>query len=202
MVKIRPPHKSKQKNMKTEKLKLAIMAGALSLAIQARGSIDFSFNFTDSSGDVAAGNLFATPLGGNQYLATSGTINVIAAPLNPLVIGTYALLPGGPGPTYSPSGAFIFNNVLYYPGDPALDTYGVLGFRSIAGIELNIWGNSPDNYSFYAHTPAAGYILGNTGAGTFTLAPIPEPTTLISGALLLLPFGASTLRILRRNRAG
>jgi hypothetical protein len=30
---------------------------------------------------------------------------------------------------------------------------------------------------------------------------VPEPTTLISGALLLLPFGASTLRILRRNRA-
>jgi hypothetical protein len=33
------------------------------------------------------------------------------------------------------------------------------------------------------------------------LAPVPEPTTLISGALMLLPFGASTLRILRRNRA-
>jgi hypothetical protein len=32
--------------------------------------------------------------------------------------------------------------------------------------------------------------------------PIPEPTTILAGALLLLPFGASTLRILRkRNRA-
>jgi len=31
---------------------------------------------------------------------------------------------------------------------------------------------------------------------------VPEPTTIIAGALLLLPFGASTLRILRkRNRA-
>lgn len=29
---------------------------------------------------------------------------------------------------------------------------------------------------------------------------VPEPTTVIAGALLLLPFGASTLRILRRNR--
>jgi hypothetical protein len=29
---------------------------------------------------------------------------------------------------------------------------------------------------------------------------IPEPTTIIAGALLLLPFGASTLRILRKNR--
>jgi hypothetical protein len=31
------------------------------------------------------------------------------------------------------------------------------------------------------------------------LTPVPEPTTLISGALLLLPFGASTLRILRKK---
>jgi hypothetical protein len=30
--------------------------------------------------------------------------------------------------------------------------------------------------------------------------PIPEPATIIAGMLLLLPFGASTVRILRRNR--
>ena len=38
-------------------------------------------------------------------------------------------------------------------------------------------------------------------SGTLTSAAVPEPTTVIAGALLLLPFGASTLRILRRNRA-
>ena len=31
--------------------------------------------------------------------------------------------------------------------------------------------------------------------------PVPEPTTMIAGALLLLPFGASTLRFVRKNRA-
>ena len=31
-------------------------------------------------------------------------------------------------------------------------------------------------------------------------APVHEPTTIIAGALLLLPFGASTLRILRKTR--
>jgi len=30
---------------------------------------------------------------------------------------------------------------------------------------------------------------------------VPEPTTMVAGALLLLPFGASTLRMLRKNRA-
>jgi len=32
------------------------------------------------------------------------------------------------------------------------------------------------------------------------LAQVPEATTMVAGALLLLPFGASTLRILRKNR--
>jgi hypothetical protein len=35
----------------------------------------------------------------------------------------------------------------------------------------------------------------------FVVTAVPEPTTGLAGALLLLPFGASTLRILRRNRA-
>ena len=34
----------------------------------------------------------------------------------------------------------------------------------------------------------------------FDLESVPEPTTMIAGALLLLPFGASTIRILRKNR--
>jgi hypothetical protein len=34
-----------------------------------------------------------------------------------------------------------------------------------------------------------------------SVIPVPEPATIIAGALLLLPFGASTVRILRRNRA-
>jgi hypothetical protein len=34
-----------------------------------------------------------------------------------------------------------------------------------------------------------------------SLVAVPEPATVIAGALLLLPFAASTLRILRKNRA-
>jgi len=37
--------------------------------------------------------------------------------------------------------------------------------------------------------------------GNVSITAVPEPTTVISGVLMLLPFGASTLRILRRNRA-
>lgn len=34
-----------------------------------------------------------------------------------------------------------------------------------------------------------------------SMTAVPEPTTIIAGALLLLPFGASTIRFLRRNVA-
>lgn len=33
------------------------------------------------------------------------------------------------------------------------------------------------------------------------LTPVPEPTTMIAGALLLLPFGATTVRVVRNRRA-
>jgi len=42
---------------------------------------------------------------------------------------------------------------------------------------------------------------GGSQSGLNTYAPVPEPTTLVAGMLLLLPFGASTLRTLRKNRA-
>jgi len=34
-----------------------------------------------------------------------------------------------------------------------------------------------------------------------SITPVPEPTTIVAGAMLLLPFGMSTLRMLRKNRA-
>jgi hypothetical protein len=46
-------------------------------------------------------------------------------------------------------------------------------------------------------------IDANDGAGQdliFNTTPIPEPSTLIAGGLLLLPFGASTLRFIRKNK--
>lgn len=40
------------------------------------------------------------------------------------------------------------------------------------------------------------------GSDSYMTGPVvPEPATIVAGALLLLPFGASAIRILRRNRA-
>jgi hypothetical protein len=49
--------------------------------------------------------------------------------------------------------------------------------------------------------PPQGGDAGPFGLRTESLTVVPEPTTMIAGALLLLPFGASTLRVLRRRTA-
>ena len=53
--------------------------------------------------------------------------------------------------------------------------------------------------NLYAYSDGTGVSQPQLADPRFV--PVPEPTTMISGALLLLPFGASTLRIMRRNRA-
>jgi hypothetical protein len=69
---------------------------------------------------------------------------------------------------------------------------------TITGISLRVGYASPeDNFNGYVDN-----VTINSTTYDFELtAPVPEPTTVIAGALLLLPFGASTLRILRRSRA-
>lgn len=57
---------------------------------------------------------------------------------------------------------------------------------------------------FYSEFGANPIASGNSADGSFeewaSLSSVPEPTTLVAGALLLLPFGASTLRIFRSKK--
>ena len=64
--------------------------------------------------------------------------------------------------------------------------------------------SDPTTFDFYAYD---GNAVVDSAQAVWTgsewdigAIPVPEPTTMIAGALLLLPLGASTLRILRRNR--
>jgi hypothetical protein len=67
--------------------------------------------------------------------------------------------------------------------------------------------NTPVSLNLSAGTHTLDLIVYNipqdngnpTGARVEFFAPVPEPSTFIAGALLLLPFGVSTLRSLRRK---
>jgi hypothetical protein len=98
-----------------------------------------------------------------------------------------------------------YNSGFGYPS-PSLVTFNNPG--GLADGTYDIWNYAgsltPTLSGLQTTGPGTGYpwLLPVFGAGTLSVTPIPESTTLISGALLLLPFGARTLRILRRRRVG
>jgi hypothetical protein len=103
---------------------------------------DFAFTIGPNTG---YGNFNTTDIGNGQFFATAGNLTVTGGP----DIGTYPLFPGGPGVTTSPSGFFIFDNILYPSIDPSVDNDGLLFMGN--GLEINIFSN-PGNYQFYDNT--------------------------------------------------
>ena len=58
------------------------------------------------------------------------------------------------------------------------------------------------NYTGYLLIPTPESQHGLNGQEVFyNVTPVPEPATILAAAFLLLPFGVSTFRVLRRNRA-
>jgi len=110
----------------------------------------------------------------------------------------------GPG-TYS---VVTITSSDYNSGNPNVGP-SVVKFNNLGGAltqgSYDIWGYGSSlnptlsgMYTTGPNDPNWPWPLPVFGAGTFSA--VPEPSTIIAGALMLLPFGASTLRILRRNR--
>ncbi len=126
--------------------------------------IDYSFII---SSQTAYGTLNVTDLGGGSWLATSGNLTVTGGS----DVGSYTLIPGGPGVTLSPLGSFLYDNVIYPSANPALDVDGLLFGTS--GKEINVWGNSTNNYSFYDSTATGNYGTVLTATGVLNFQPAP-----------------------------
>jgi hypothetical protein len=194
--------------MKT--LKLAIMASALGLAVQANASL-FDLYYQDTAGNILSGQLTASGIG-PQYLASTASLT-LTSPVDSSLNGTYSLFGSLPSVFSGP------NNILYYPGTPIVDWNGALVLHSSSGTYLNLFSADPSgniisypglgDYALVAWSSTGGYegLSPNNNGGNNVGAPaiasltaVPEPTTIISGVLMLLPFGASTLRILRKKQ--
>ena len=128
---------------------------------------DYTFDIAPQTG---YGSLNTTDELNGEYMATVGTLAVTAGN----DIGSYTLYPGGPGQTTSPLGSFYYDNLLFpsYPTlNPPLDVDGLLFTSST--MEINIWGNSAGNYSYYdsASDGAYGTQLTETGTVMFNVDP-------------------------------
>jgi len=119
-----------------------------------------------------------------NFLATSGTLIVTGG----LDIGTYAIVAGGPSPTFSPSGAFQFDNLVMPGSNPSLDVWGLLFSNGVARKSIS---GAPALQAiiFFDHT-SSGYGVQYTGPspGDFfiaTVVPVPLPAsyTLLLGGL-------------------
>jgi hypothetical protein len=194
--------------MKTGKLKLAVMAGAIGLAVQANATL-FDLSYSDPAGNTLTGLITASSIGGDEYQASAESLTLIS-PVDPALNGIYTLL--GSNPAFTGP-----NNIFYYPGQPIVDWNGALVVENSSGTVLNLFSADANGnpvvagaatYALFAYNgnyitlyPAGENPYSNVGGpATASLTPVPEPATLISGALMLLPFGASTLRILRRRQ--
>jgi hypothetical protein len=128
------------------------------------------FDFSYAIGpDTGYGSLNTTDIGGGRFLATAGTLTVTdtltAAPSG----GSYPLYPGGPAQATSPSGRFLYDNVLYPSIDPSIDNNGLFFIDN--GLEINIWSDAASDYEFDDYN-GSGYTNDVTG-NPFTLISAP-----------------------------
>jgi len=112
------------------------------------------------------------------------------------------------------AGGWWNNNGDFNPGTTEGSTLGVDSLSAylalsgnsgvtIAGISLRVgYASADDNFNGYVDNVTIGTTMGMTTYDFESAAPVPEATTMIAGALLLLPFGVSTFRSLRRNCIG
>ena len=128
----------------------------------------FNFSF-DIAPETGYGVMNMQDQGSGSFLAVAGSLTVTAGS----DAGTYPLYPGGPGITTSPDNAFQYDDLVTPLSSPPLDVEGLLFRNAATSFEINIWGNTPGNYSYYNFTPGPGYGTTLTESGTFTTSTAP-----------------------------
>lgn len=143
----------------------------------------FSYQGSAISG---SGALDAVDNGDGTSTVTSGYSTIDG-------IGTFTLVtnPNTPAFSFSPTGAFRYNDLLY-SSQPYLDTFGLLFENTSLKMELNIWGNG-QNQPYSAFTFVAGdtWYSSENNDVTFNVNstnPVPEPSTVILLGAGLLGF--------------
>jgi hypothetical protein len=111
---------------------------------------DFTFAIGPTDDNTGYGSLNTTDNGNGEFRATAGTLTVTGGNGDE---GAYSLYPGGPGQTTSPSGKFLYDNLLYPSIDPLINNNGPLFTGN--GFEINIWSNGANSYEYADYVDGA-----------------------------------------------
>jgi hypothetical protein len=173
-----PDRRSRLSSLAKPALGVALAIGVLA-AGQAQ-AYQFDFSYSDGT-NTANGVLDADLIGIDTYHVTGGGLSVIGPNSGP-----YTIVPGGPATFQIPG--FTVDNVLLPVQDPVLSGWGLgLVNDNDSDITLNIWGNSPGNYSFYVFSSSI-----NTNLQSFdgpAIVSVTARTARVPGPLPL--FGAA-----------
>jgi hypothetical protein len=207
----------KQSTVKLCKLIALALAGLSVGPLAARATtIDLHFDYEDPNGLVTGNaSLTATPVFGDPgaYEATAGTLN-ITAPSADQIAGSYSLFsnPGSPNAQYSPTGLFIYDDLIFPGSNPIVTNPGMLAFGGASlgnapegkGAEINFFSEGSNTYDLYTGvngsypysyvftTPQGGsatarVVVTPALAGARELVAAPEPATwLIMASFLLI----------------
>jgi hypothetical protein len=192
-----------------KKIQMVITAAALVMAVQARASL-YDITFTGFDNLTTATGQFDV---NNSGIVTSGFLDVT---YNGFTVNYNNLLPVGAtgeasnGANFGPGQDNVFNvnsltqggfltvnGLVFYNGDSYSDrTGGLMGLSDASSSDL-----TPNLLGAGSTGGFGGYLVPSTdGTLTVSLAPVPEPTTMVAGALLLLPLGVGAIRSLRKER--
>jgi len=192
-----------------------LMANNGSLTYGDKTFSDFDIASVSGLTSFSAANIqvTASEAGGIYYLTWSGNISLFSSSAGTADIALTYSVTASAGSIYmidqSYTGGGIVNiaeTVSTSPGgvpvvgSSNLNEYDLSDPPAESNDNLNI---VPPETTLYVRKDivlASDSSLASVSFVTQSFHQVPEPTTMIAGALLLLPFGASTLRILRRNR--
>lgn len=157
------------------------------------GSGPFSYSISS----VGSGSLYGVVPSGDKALSTFVDTDILKITFtsgNVTAVGGLFFLTDDPG-------NLTGGTVTVMLSDSTSQTFAAGSFRGFATSSSGpvITSLSLDSVTVGAY-PTVDHLYAGTAAAAESAAAVPEPTTVIAGALLLLPFGASTIRNLRKRR--
>jgi hypothetical protein len=183
---------------KMKKLLLLSLVGLGMSAASSYGSVVYNYSYTFTDGDSVSGQLTGTASGGTVDILSVLSLNIGGNAVNPLFVGTV-----------NSSGNFVSggatasltdptqNNFYFGDADTTPFTSDYFTFiPSLTAFPVGVIANDNDNPGGINDTDAQNV----TGLGTWSLTAVPEPSTVIAGLTVLIPCGASTLRMLRKKQ--